>query len=183
MRLLLLLFFLPCIISGCVNNMEDVKRISFNKNTPDEVMVDFTMNYSESGLARISVFAAFSESFRNPVHITRLKDSLRVTFYAENGEAVSTLTAKYGTINHAKNEIMVKDSVRFYHFKKQQLLKTEQLYWYQKDSIVATNKMVYITSPKGNFTGKGLKARQDFGRYEILQPQGSVVIEKENELN
>jgi hypothetical protein len=62
-------------------------------------------------------------------------------------------------------------------------LKTEQLYWYQKDSIVATNKMVYITSPKGNFTGSGLKARQDFSRYEILRPEGSVMIDKENELN
>ncbi|MEY4216741.1 MAG: export transporter periplasmic protein LptC [Bacteroidota bacterium] len=183
MRLLLLLFFLPCIISSCVNNMEDVKRISFNKNTPDEVMVDFNMNYSESGSGRISVYAAFSESFRNPVHLTQLKDSLRVTFYSETGEAVSTLTAKYGTINHAKNEIMIRDSVRFYHFKKQQLLKTELLYWHQKDSTVSTDKAVYITSPKGNFTGKGLNARQDFSRYVILKPEGSVVIEKENELN
>ena len=183
MRLLLLPLFLLLINSSCVNNMEDVKRISFSKNTPDEVMVDFTMNYSESGSGRISVYAAFSESFRNPVHITQLKDSLRVTFYSENGEAVSTLTAKYGTINHAKNEIMIRDSVRFYHFKKQQLLKTELLFWHQKDSTISTNKAGYITSPKGNFTGKGLSARQDFSRYEILQPEGSVVIDKENELN
>jgi hypothetical protein len=62
-------------------------------------------------------------------------------------------------------------------------LKTELLYWHQKDSTVSTDKAVYITSPKGNFTGKGLNARQDFSRYVILKPEGSVVIEKENELN
>jgi hypothetical protein len=30
--------------------------------------------------------------------------------------------------------------------------------------------------------GEGLKTKQDFSRYEILKPQGNVVIEKEEEL-
>lgn len=183
MQPLLQLCFLVIMFSGCVNNMEDVKRISFSKNSPDEAMLDFRMNYSESGRGKVSVYAAFSESFRNPEHITHLRDSLRVTFYSEYGEAVSTLTAKYGKINHVKNEIMVKDSVRFYHFGKRQLLKTELLFWHQNDSTVSTNKAVFIRSPKGNFKGIGLKARQDFSFYEILRPEGTIVIEKEQEFN
>jgi len=183
MQRILQFCFFGMLLYGCVNDMEDVKRISFSKNSPDEAMVALRMNYRESGLARISVYAAFSESFRNPEHITHLRDSLRVTFYSESGEAVSTLTAKYGKINHLKNQILVKDSVRFYHFKKRQLLKTELLYWNQNDSTISTDRSVFITGPKGDFLGKGLKAKQDFSNYEILRPEGSVVIEKENELN
>ena len=96
---------------------------------------------------------------------------------------VSTLTAKYGKINHEKDEILIRDSVRFYHLAKKQLLKTELIQWHRKDSTISTDAPVFVISPKGNFSGKGLKARQDFSSYEILHPQGDVVIEKENELN
>ena len=74
------------------------------------------------------------------------------------------------------------DSVRLYNYKKKQTLKTEVLYWQQKDSMIFTPKRVYIFSPKGKFMGEGLKTKQDFSRYEILKPQGNVVIEKEEEL-
>lgn len=172
---------LSMMITSCVNNMEEVKRISFSKNSPDEVMVDFTMNYSERGLARVKVYAAYSESYLKPQHITHLRDSLRVTFYSDKGEVVSTLTAKYGRINHVNNEIILQDSIRFYHFEKQQLLKTERLFWHQNDSTISTDKAVIITSPKVQFNGKGLKAKQDFSEYVILRPEGTLVIESENE--
>jgi len=77
---------------------------------------------------------------------------------------------------------MVKDSVRLYNYQKKQTLKTEVLYWQQKDSMIYTPKRVYIFSPKGKFMGEGLKTKQDFSRYEILKPQGNVVIEKQEEL-
>jgi len=181
MKRVFFISMLTLIFGSCVNNMEEVKRISFSKNSPDEVMVHFTMHYSEGGLARVKVYAAYSESFRNPEHITHLRDSLRVTFYSEKGNAISTLTAKYGRINHLKNEIIIEDSVRFYHFEKQQLLKTERLLWNQSDSSISTEKSVYITSPKGQFNGKGLKAKQDFSEYVILHPEGTIVIENEDE--
>lgn len=176
------LWLLPLLLS-CENNMDDVQRISFNKASPDEVIVDFNMTYSEGGKAKVKIYAAYSESFRTPEYITYLKDSLRVTFYAEDGQKISTLTAKYGKINHEKDEILIKDSVRFYHLAKKQLLKTELIQWHRKDSTISTQAPVFIMSPSGNFSGKGLKARQDFSSYEILRPQGDVVIEKENELN
>jgi len=162
--------------------MDEVQRISFNPKSPDEIIVNFKLNYSDSGYARVSLMAGFAETYRIPEHITHLRDSLRVNFYSKTGEIISTLTAKYGKINHTLNQIMVKDSVRLYNYKKKQTLKTEVLYWRQKDSSIYTPKKVYIFSPKGRFMGEGLKTKQDFSRYEILKPQGHVVIEKEEEL-
>ncbi|MEY4127157.1 MAG: export transporter periplasmic protein LptC [Bacteroidota bacterium] len=180
-RIFLLLNILLLLIS-CENNMDDVQRVSFNPKSPDEVIVDFHMVYSDSGFARVALRAGFAETYRSPEHITHLRDSLRVNFYGKNGEMISTLTAKYGKINHSKNQLMVKDSVRLYNYQKKQTLKTEVLYWQQKDSMIFTPKRVYIFSPKGKFMGEGLKTKQDFSRYEILKPQGNVVIEKEEEL-
>ena len=44
------LWLLPLLLS-CENNIDDVQRISFNKASPDEVIVDFNMTYSEGGKA------------------------------------------------------------------------------------------------------------------------------------
>jgi LPS export ABC transporter protein LptC len=167
---------------SCENNMDDVQRVSFNPKSPDEVIVDFHMIYSDSGFARVALMAGFAETFHQPEHITHLRDSLRVNFYAKNGEIISTLTAKYGKINHSKNQLYVQDSVRLYNYKKKQTLKTEVLYWRQRDSLIYTPKKVYIFSPKGRFTGEGLKTKQDFSTYEVLKPEGNIVIEKEEEL-
>ena len=182
MERLTLFLGLMIILSACENNMEDVQRVSFNPKSPDEVVVNFKMVYSDSGQARVRLAAGFSETFRSPEHITHLRDSLRVDFYGKNGEIVSTLTAKYGKINHSSNQLYVKDSVRLYNYKKKQTLKTEVLYWQQKDSMIYTPKTVYIFSPKGQFRGQGLRTKQDFSRYEILKPEGNIEIEKEEEL-
>jgi len=170
------------ILFACENNMDDVQRVSFNPKSADEVIVDFRLVYSDSGFARVSLRAGFAETFRSPEHLTHLRDSLRVNFYGKNGEIISTLTAKYGKINHSTNQLMVKDSVRLYNYKKKQTLKTEVLYWQQKDSLIYAPKRVYIFSPNGRFMGEGLKTKQDFSTYEVLKPQGNVVIEKEEEL-
>lgn len=179
---LIYLFGILMVMFSCENNMDDVQRVSFNPKSPDEVIVDFHLVYSDSGFARVSLAAGFAETYRSPEHITHLRDSLRVNFYAKNGEIISTLTAKYGKINHTSNRLMVKDSVRLYNYKKKQTLKTEVLYWRQKDSTIYTPKKVYVFSPKGRFMGEGLKTKQDFSRYEILKPQGNVLIDKEEEL-
>ncbi len=170
------------ILFACENNMDEVQRVSFNPKSADEVIVDFRLVYSDSGFARVSLHAGFAETYRSPEHLTHLRDSLRVNFYGKNGEIISTLTAKYGKINHSTNQLMVKDSVRLYNYKKKQTLKTEVLYWQQKDSLIYAPKRVYIFSPKGRFMGEGLKTKQDFSNYEVLKPQGNVVIEKEEEL-
>ena len=120
-----LLIFL--ILFACENNMDEVQRVSFNPKSADEVIVDFRLVYSDSGYARVSLRAGFAETYRSPEHLTHLRDSLRVNFYGKNGGIISTLTAKYGKINHSTNQLMVKDSVRLYNYKKKQIWKIYDL--------------------------------------------------------
>jgi LPS export ABC transporter protein LptC len=181
-RWVIFLFLLP-FLGSCINNMEDVQRISFNKKSPDEAVIDFRLIYNELGSAKVEVRSAYSESFRQPEYITYLKDSLRVNFFAEDGTIKSSMTAKFGKINHTKDIIEIRDSIRFYNYGKKQLLKTELLFWNRKDSTITTDKPVMVTAPNGYFYGKGVRAKQDFSTYEILRPEGHILIEKENEFN
>ena len=136
------------------------------------------MIYAEDGYARVEIFAALAETFRGKEEITKIKDSLKVHFFNEKGEIVSKLTALYGEINNTKGTLMVKDSVRLYNFQKKQTLETEALFWNQKDSSIYTKSPVIIRSPKGRLIGKGIRTKQDFSSYVLLEPIGSWQLDK-----
>lgn len=49
--------------------------------------------------------------------------------------------------------------------------------------MIRTESPVFVQSEKGHFKGKGIQAKQDFSWYKILKPEGSIELEKEQELN
>ena len=100
-----------------------------------------------------------------------------VLTYAENGYAKVEIHAALAE-TYSTGELMVKDSVRLYNHKKKQTLETEVLFWNQKDSSIFTESAVIVRSPKGKLFGKGIRTKQDFSNYVLLQPVGSWQIEQ-----
>ena len=171
---LILLSFFILLFYSCENDLETIKKITFNSKSPDETTKNLKMIYSDSGYAKVEIYAAFAETYRSKESITKIKDSLRVNFFSEKGEVVSTLSARYGEVNYTKGTILVRDSVRLYNFAKKQTLETEALFWNQKDSSIYTNSDVIVKSPQGVLYGKGIQTKQDFSYYEFLKPYGKI---------
>jgi len=181
-----LLFFSSALILlfySCENDLETIKKITFNEKSPDETTKNLKMIYSDSGYAKVEIYAALAETYRYKESITKIKDSLRVNFFSDGGEVVSTLSARYGEINYAKGTILVRDSVRLYNFEKKQTLETEALFWNQKDSSIYSLSQVIIKSPKGIVLGDGIRTNQSFSKYVLLKPSGRVELEKELEID
>ncbi len=177
--LLLLLVF-----SSCENDLETIQKITFDVKSPDESTKNLHIMISDSGYAKVEIIATLAETFRNKVHITKVKDSLRVNFFNDKGKVVSTLFALYGEINFTNGTIIVKDSVRLYNFQNKQMLETEALYWNQRDSTIYSLSQIIVRSPKGIVIGKdGIKTTQEFNKYELLKPEGKIQIEEELEIN
>lgn len=166
------------LLSSCENDVALVQRISYQADAPTESTKNLVLTYAEDGYAKVEIHAALAETYRGQAQITKIKDSLKVYFFNEVGDVVSTLSALYGEINYSTGELMVKDSVRLYNHKKQQTLETETLFWNQKDSSIFTESAVIVRSPKGKIFGKGIRTKQDFSNYVLLQPVGSWQIEK-----
>lgn len=165
------------VFSACVNDLETIQKITYDSKSPDEVTQNLHVLYVDSGYAKIELYAKYAETFHKPEEITKLKEGIKVNFFKENGEIVSTLTALYGEVNMQKGVIFVKDSVQLYNHAKQQRLETEQLNWNKKDSSVFTNSGVMVSSPKGTLFGEGIRTKQDFSSYTFIKPYGKVVIE------
>jgi len=169
-----------CIVTSCVNDLDEIEKVTFNEKTPNEVIQDLDVIYLDSGKAKIEVIAKITEIERNQESITKLKDKVQVNFYSSKGEIVSVLTALYGEINFSKGEMFVQDSVKLYNIKKKQSLETERLDWRQKDSLIYTTSKVTIKTPESILYGTGIKTKQDFTYYQFLKPKGKIDLKKSN---
>jgi LPS export ABC transporter protein LptC len=165
-------------LTACENDIAVVQKISFEQDAPTETTKNLILTYAEAGYARVEIHAALAETYRGKEQITKIKDSLKVCFFNEKGNVVSTLSARYGEINYSTGELMVQDSVSLYNHQKKQRLETEALFWNQKDSSIYTKSPVIIRSPKGRLIGKGIRTKQDFSSYVLLEPIGSWQLDK-----
>ncbi len=168
------------VFSSCVNDLEEIQKVTYDEKAPNEVIQDLDVIYLDSGLAKIQVLSKITEIQRSPESITKLKDKVLVNFYSSKGEIVSTLTALYGEINFSKGEMYVQDSVKLYNVKKKQSLETERLHWRKKDSLIYTNDKVTIRTPEAIMYGTGIKTKQDFSYYQFLKPKGKIDLKKAN---
>lgn len=160
------------IMASCVNDLESIQKVTYDPKAPDEVTKDLRVFYTDSGYARVEVFAKLAESYSKPESITKLKDGIKVNFFSAKGEVVSTLTALYGEVNYTKGTMFVRDSVQLINHDKKQRMETEALFWNQKDSSIYTTSNVVVRSPKGILFGNGIRTKQDFSEYEFLKPYG-----------
>lgn len=176
---LLTFVLLMGVLFSCVNDLDEVKRITHFENAPDDLTQNLKMIYSDSGITKFHLYAKVSETYTSPKHITNFKEFLRVDFFDINGVKVSTLTALNGVYNHKDEIILVQDSVRLYNYEKDQTLETESLTWNKKDSTIRTDDRVIVSSPKELLTGNGLITKQDFSYFEILYPTGKINLKRE----
>lgn len=166
------------ILFSCVNDLDQIHRVTYDPKAPDEVVKDMQVFYTDSGFAKVRIFANLAETYSLPEAVTKFKDGLKVDFYDSEGEIVSTLTSLYGEIRTAEGKMIVRDSVRLYNYEKDQHLETEELIWNQKDSVIYTEKSVVVKSPKAILYGQGIRTKQGFENYTFLRPTGKINMDK-----
>lgn len=175
-----LLIFIPAVLLvagmfvSCVNDLESIRKVTFKPSDPDEKTTELYLTYTDSGYAKVRLYAKLAESFSKPQKVVKFREGVRVEFYDEDGSLASILTALYGEINEEMGTMMVRDSVQLFNPKKNKRLETEALFWHRSDSSIFTDKMVAVRTPDALFFGKGVRTRQDFSTYEFYQPLGKL---------
>lgn len=175
------------ILFSCVNDLDTIQRVTFDAKAPDETTQNLEVFYTDSGYARVRIFAELAETYNSPKHITKLKDRVKVEFYSDKGEIVSELTSLYGEVDYETGLMMVKDSVVLRNVKKKQYMETEELYYNQKDSTVWTDKYVIIKKDKKGVIGRGhgIKTTHFFNEGNIVgkisKPEGKFDLSDDEE--
>ena len=65
---------LVVILFSCVNDENEVKRITDFEDAPDEQSQNLRMIYSDSGLTKFHLYAKISETYTQPQHITNFRN-------------------------------------------------------------------------------------------------------------
>lgn len=172
-------FIAGFLLYGCVNDMDTIQKVTYDPKAPSEVTENLEVLYNDSGYPQIRIFAALAETYTKPEHITKLTEGLKVEFFSEKGEIISTLTSLYGEINYVTGIVVVRDSVVLRNHAKKQTLETEELYWTQSDSTIFTNKNVIIKTEGKGVTGrgKGIRTTQTFSKYVFIKPEGKIQLD------
>ncbi len=174
------LFLLTCfcmLAVSCVNDLDSIRKVTFKASDPDERTTNLEVFYTDSGYARVQIFAKLAETYSKPEPVIKLKDGVKINFFSENGEIVSVLTALYGEIQQERGTMFVRDSVQLYNFGKKQRLETEELFWNQRDSSIYSEKPVVVRTPEAVLFGQGIRTKQDFSAYEFLKPRGQMKMQ------
>jgi LPS export ABC transporter protein LptC len=166
-----------CLFS-CVNDLNQIRRVTYDPKAPDEVIKDMEVFYTDDGYAKVRIYAKLAETYSNPEQVTKLKDGLKIDFYDEDGQIVSTLTALYGEVRTAEGKMFVRDSVRLYNYEKDQRMETEELNWNQRDSLIYTEKSVVVKTANSILYGQGVRTKQDFNNYTFIRPTGRINLDK-----
>ena len=98
-------------------------------------------------------------------------DGLEVTFYDENGEKTSILTALSGFKSANENIYRANGDVVVRNLSKEETLRTEELFWNPDTQKIYTNKFVTVQTVTDLIPAEGLVAPQDFSTYEFIKPR------------
>ena len=154
-------------IISCENDLDHVTRVTVVDNTPDQITNNLHTIYSDSGIVEYEIIASRMEMFEKPVQKTFFKNGFTVNYFSKAGNKISTLKANYAEIIENENLIVAKNNVIFTNYKKQQTLKTEELFWDQKLKKIRTTKNFFVDSPNTEAKGIGLIADETFSEYTM----------------
>lgn len=171
-----IVIFMVGIFYSCENNLDKVKKIAIQPDSPDETSEDLHVIYTDSGMAQIEIFSHIAETYTLPKEKTKFKDGLKVNFYSNDGEIEATLTSLYGEIDKKTGNITVKDSVEMVNLAKQKTLKSEVLYWDKGGDSIYTDKPVVITSPDMILSGVGAWATPNLDTAQFYNPTAKIYL-------
>ncbi|OEK02841.1 LPS export ABC transporter periplasmic protein LptC [Roseivirga sp. 4D4] len=107
-------------------------------------------------------------------------EGIEVTFFDELGEKTSILTAQKGFKSAKENVYRANGDVVVRNLKKQETLRTEELFWNPETEKIYTNKFVTVQTPRELIQAEGLTAPQDFSTYEFTKAKEGKFEIQEN---
>jgi len=106
-------------------------------------------------------------------------DGVYIENYNPDSTLAFTLKANKGWYDATEKTYRVEGNVILRNFEKDEQLNTEELFWKPGpgDEAIYTDKFVTVKTQNEIIYGEGLRASQDFRKYKILKPKGTLNIE------
>jgi LPS export ABC transporter protein LptC len=137
------------------------------------------MFYSEKDRVKVKLIAAAVNEHQNGDQ--EFPKGVYIEFFDETGRLESTLRANEAYFFKEENQWRGRGNVEVKNMGKQEQLNTEELFWKPGDKKIFTDKFVTIRQQADVLYGKGLDAKEDLSDYTILDPEGEISVDEEEE--
>ncbi|WP_425389453.1 LPS export ABC transporter periplasmic protein LptC [Ekhidna sp.] len=130
---------------------------------------------SDSGIVVMKLNSDVQNNFENGDQ--EWPEGFYVEWFNSKGQVTSYFRANYVYFTQEENLYRAEGNVIVKSLAKNDELKTEELFWSQREEKFYTEKFVTIKSEDEVHTGEGMESNQDFTEYRILKPSGTFTLE------
>lgn len=166
------------VFSACENDIEKVNEITRSNNRPSLVVKEIETVYSDSGVVKVKMFAPKLiryEKLAQP--FDEYPEGLTVHFYSSDFEITGKLDCEYAKYLVDENLWEARSNVETQNILTGEKLNTELLFWNIEKEIIYSDAFVRITTKDEVIFGNGFESNQDFSKWKILNPKGTINIE------
>lgn len=171
---LFFILFLSIVLTGCEDKIKpSVLPTIDSKTIPQQESWNSHIVISDSGLVRAVIDAGYLRVYEGSQQ-TQMSNGVVVHFFDPQGKQTSVLTSNEANVDENTNNLEAMGNVVVVS-SDSTTLKTEHLYWDNKQQLVHTPEFVQITSPKERLQGHGFESDQSLRNYKIFHVTGQSV--------
>lgn len=168
---------------ACENDLEQIKAFSSPEDLPVIEAENFETFITDSGKLRFFLKTPKLLQYENngesyiefPIGMELIK-------YDEEGDVISSITANYAKQFVKEQKWEAKNNVIATNVKGD-TLKTEHLFYEEKEEKIYTEEFVKIIRPGQIITGIGFTSDQAMENWRIKNPKGTIYVSVENQNN
>ena len=137
-----------------------------------------TIRYTDSSILQATIVAPRLLHYSDEKEpYTEMPEGVKATFFDARGRETSRISAASAVSYETEKMIVLRDSVRVYNTKGEEL-QSEELYWDQRKKTIYTNTFVKIVREGETLRGHGFESNETFTKYKILKPSGPVKLKE-----
>lgn len=168
------------VLTGCVNDQSEVKKVVNEYEGPLRVQTNVDYVYTDSGVVRLNFMAPkaidYSHLEEDEAYL-EFPEGIDVIMYTDSGTVETTLRADYAIQYIGQQRWEAEGGVHVEN-DKEEALSTEKLEWNMATHRISSDVAVTISTPDTKIWGKGFEADENMNDYEIHEIYGTIYLDE-----
>ncbi|KAB1067400.1 LPS export ABC transporter periplasmic protein LptC [Tamlana haliotis] len=169
--------FTVAMFFSCNDSLKQVQKLGISENEPIGVDYNLNLKYTDSGRVSANLISTKALDYSNrDFPFREFVDGVELDVFDEKNQK-SVVLADYAIVYSETGLIDMQNNVVITTHDNR-VLKTDQLYYDQKNEWLYTNKAVSFKSEQDLINGHGFDSNTKFTNAEVLEVTGIITLEE-----
>ncbi len=165
---------------SCKSDVEIISEITADSKFPSFIVKELETYYSDSGIVQVKIYAQELIRYEyTEENYDEYPKGIEVEFFDNYMETTATLKSQYAIYYIDEKIWEAKYNVEVNNIAEDESLNTELLYWDLDNERIYSDNFVRIKTQKEILFGRGFESNQDFSKWRILNPTGTIIIDED----